>query len=376
MSRPIHIMHIQESLEVGGLENGVVNVVNNLEEESFRSTICCLKRIGSLADRICNPQVSCFCLKQKEGKRIFLPLILRKIIREQRVDIVHTHNFYGGLYGIIAAKIAGGNIKIVHGEHGSLQRENRRRIFLSMIIYSLSDKVVAMSRHQETFLNAIGISSKKTLTIQNGVDLKKFNIWPISIIQKKKRELNLVNAKTVIGCIGRLSQEKGHQYLIDAMNTVCSIIPETHLVLVGDGPLSKRLKEHVSALNLTLNIHFLGNRKDVNEIYPIFDIFALPSLSEGLSNVILEAMACHIPIIATDIRGNREILVHNETAILVPPALPSSLSEAILMLLEDPEKKDKLARAGREFVEKHFSLLRMVDNYAEMYRQLVSSTRK
>jgi sugar transferase (PEP-CTERM/EpsH1 system associated) len=371
--RRVHILHIQESLEVGGLENGVVNVANGLDPDLFRSTICCLNRLGPLAERLTNPEASCFSLDQREGKRILLPLRLGALIRRLDVDVVHTHNFYSGLYGIPAARLAGRGVRVVHGEHGMFQHEPRRRQLLGRVAYPFADRVIAVARDQEAILRDLGVPAEKLLTIFNGVDLDRFQ--PSEEALAHRHEVGCADAKAVIGCVGRLSEEKGHRYLIEAFQGISRAWAGVHLVIVGDGPLRKDLERYASGLACADRVHFTGRRQDVHEIYPMFDVFVLPSLSEGLPNAVLEAMACGRPVVATDVGGTREIL-DTRTALMVPPGSAARLADAIVRLLEDSVLRRQLGEALRVHVEEHWSLKRMVEDYSRVYSELASSRRR
>jgi sugar transferase (PEP-CTERM/EpsH1 system associated) len=367
-------MHIQESLEVGGLENGVVNVANNLDKGLFRTTICCINRLGNLAERIENPNVSCLTLDEGEGKKPMLPLTLSRLMNQKEVHIVHTHNFYSGIYGILAATCRLRRIGVIHGEHGMTQYRRTRRLSVAKHLYRLADRVVTMSKEQELFFRNLGIPDRKVVTILNGVDLKKFE--PGRDVVKKKRELGMERAKIIVGCAGRLSAEKGQRYLIEALGLLNREAPETHLLLAGDGPARDELLALSNQLGLSEQIHFVGSRNDMHEIYPLFDVFCLPSLTEGLSNVLLEAMASRAPIVATAVGGNRELLRHGETALLVPSGSEKSLAEAITMLIADAGLRTELARKARMYVEDKFSLTRMVADYSNLYLELWSSLNK
>ena len=294
-------------------------------------------------------------------------------MQERNVDIVHTHNFYAGFYGISAARLRGRTIRIVHGEHGMAQYKRKRRLLIGRVIYPLAHKIVTMSKDQELFFKRLGIPGDKLVTILNGVDLSRFN--GVIDREEKKTELGLSGANAIIGCVGRLSEEKGHQYLIRAIKHVNQKIPGVHLVLVGDGAARTALGELTRELDMERLIHFFGNRDDVNEIYPVLDLFCLPSLTEGLANALLEAMACRLPIVATSVGGNKELLTQMKNGVMVPSGSATSLAEAITMVLSDGGLRTSLAETGRRFVEEKFSLKRMVDDYANLYLELRSRER-
>jgi glycosyltransferase involved in cell wall biosynthesis len=373
----IHVMHVQESLEIGGLENGVINVSNGLDQSSFKTTICCLNRLGPLTGRIRNPNVSYFTLDQGEGKALHVPLTLRRIFRESSVDIVHTHDFYSGIYGIIGGRLAGGRVHVVHGEHGMILKDSRRRHIFGGLVYRLAHKHILVSRDLEVFMNRLGITPSKTVTILNGVDLDKFSSKRnLHDLKNKKKELGLPGTARLIGCIGTFSEKKGHRYLISAMKRIYDLMTDVHLVMIGDGPLGNNLRNQALELGLLERVHFIESRDDLDEVYPIFDIFAFPSLwGEGIANVLLEAMASGVPIVATNIRGNNELLRDDETALLASPESEEALSHNVMSLLSDSERSLRLSQAARRYVEQHFSLERMVNQYADIYRDLVSPYR-
>lgn len=369
----IHVLHVQESLEPGGLENGVVNLANGLEPGRFRTTICCLKRVGELAGRISNPQVAIVDLGQGPGKRPGLWFSLRTLIRDLEVDVVHTHNFYSGFYGVPAAFWSGRPVAIVHGEHGMLQHEPKRRLLLARLIYSLADTVLSVARDQERILRQLGIPAAKVRTILNGVDLGRFTAAAGEVPDEPLPAW--AGRGAVIGAVGRLSPEKGHRNLLNAFALLAATRPEARLVLVGDGPARGELERLAHQKGMSDRVHFLGMRTDVERIYPLFNVFVLPSLSEGMPNALLEAMSAGLPIVATAV-GEVADVVGEDAAVLVAPGSVQELVDAIAELLDRGERAAALGSAARRCVEKRFSLAAMIGHYEELYRSRVAQKRK
>ena len=189
--------------------------------------------------------------------------------------------------------------------------------------------------------------------------------------EKMKQELGIDNSDRIIGCVGTLRSVKGHKYLIQAIPLILDKFPHTRLVLVGDGPLRSELERLAEKLKVRERIMFLGYRPDVSELMNIFDIFILPSLSEGLSNVLLEAMAASKPVIATNVGGNPEVVEDGRTGLLVPPKDPKKIAEAVNELLDNKNKRLEMGKAGLERVKEKFSISKTVREYKEVYLEVL-----
>jgi glycosyltransferase involved in cell wall biosynthesis len=301
---------------------------------------------------------------------------LVRLIKQKRPDIVHTHSSKAGVLGRLAAKLAGVP-KIVHTPHGHVFyghfHPTAARIFLwiERLLTLITDRMVALTEGEKNdYINLSVCSSHKLLKIHSGVDLKPF--FKINgNTSQKKRSLGIDGEGSVIGFVGWLLPIKGPMYLLKAMADVWQSHPDTSLVFVGKGNLYQSLKDEVVKMNAKGRVTFLGWRSDIEEIMPIFDIFVLPSLNEGMGRVIVEAMAAGKPIVASRVGGIPDLVQHNENGILVPPADVPALAQSVNQLLDDPETAERLGSQGNSFCRR-LSLTAMVEKIDQMYSDLIT----
>ena len=366
------IFHILDSLNVGGLENGVVNLVNALDREKYSHIICCLRKVGPMAQRISNGvDVKIFSMNNN-SRDYFMPLKLRRLIRCFKPDIVHTRN-WGTIDGIIAAKLAGVKY-IIHGEHGreytDLQGSNFKRNLARCMLAIFVNYFVAVSDEIKYWLvNKVGISENKIITIINGVDTKKFYL-PIDKRQAKK-DLGIDPDTFIIGTVGRLDKVKNYKMLLDAVLLQKARESSFKVLFIGDGPERSGLGELVK-INQLLNVEFCGQKENVQDYLQTFDLFVLTSLAEGISNTILEAMAGGVPVLATRVGGNSEIVEDGITGSLIPSENHVLLSKKIGEYMKDRDLCEKQGMAGRLLCEKRYSLDVMVAKYDKLYSSIMT----
>jgi len=362
-------MHILDSLNVGGLENGVVNLVNYLDHSKYNHVICCLREVGVMAERLHRKDTEVICMGSRSTD-YFMPMKLIPLIDRIRPQVVHTRN-WGTIDGIIAAKLA--RVKyVIHGEHGreftDLHGSNYRRNLARWVLGRWVNLFVAVSDEIKSWLvNKVGIPEKKIVTIVNGVDTKKF--FPPADKKKVKQDLGIDPDTFIVGTVGRLDKVKNYEMLLKAMPLKSSEFPYK-LILIGDGPERANLEVFVTTHRLP-NVEFLGEKQNIRDYLQVFDLFVLPSLAEGMSNTILEAMATGIPIVATRVGGTPEIVEDGVTGSLIPSGGYDLLSEMITKYMNDRSLCETQGQAGRLRCEKLFSLNVMVEKYDRLYSKLL-----
>src|SRR3989338_7008654 len=211
-----------------------------------------------------------------------------------------------------------------------------------------------------------GIKKERLFFIDNGVDLESFSSKPDG--PELKSELGIISPRQIAGSIGRLSEEKGHRYLLEAAHEVIKEIPDITFLIIGCGPLEENLKSEAKRLNIDKNIIFTGFKKEIAKFLNIMDIFVLPSLIEEMTIALLEAMACRKPIIATNVGSVSKLIKDNETGALVNPGDAQGLAKAIIYLLKDKAKSRAMADKAYELVKNEFSSAKMARNYLNIYR--------
>jgi len=295
------------------------------------------------------------------------------IIRENGVRLLHTHGAKAGIVGRTAAVLAGVPVVLstVHNFVYQGRVSRVQKLLYSLIERGLSrftDHYITVSRALAEEIKSLdGIPAEKISVIYNGVDLKSFNMMLDCTV--KKRELGLDPYAPVVGTAGRLVSTKGISYFIRAAAEIKEVYPRTQFLVIGDGPERGKLESMARDFHLYPNIKFLGYRRDFPGLLPLINVFVVPSISEGLSIVTLEAMAARRPVVAFEVGGIPEIITNNRTGILVPVVDSSYLARAVIGLLKYPSRAERLGNCARDVVEEKFDHGLMVKRTEEVYRR-------
>lgn len=368
--RKIKIAHPTAALHVGGKENGMVNLVNAMSADIFDNYIFAFKRGGVLRHRIDPKQCHVVELGNRLGGDLRIYLKLVRHFRRHQFHLVHTRSWSSLLEGMIAAKITGVPL-LVHGEHGLIKDDTGIHVWVQRRFWALADQVMCVSEAlRESLVARIGFPRERIRVIKNGVELERFDLKVDR--HELKASLGIPPEAPVFGSIGRLVPVKDYASLIKAAKIVFAELPTAHLIFVGDGPLREELRALAQRLEIAAQVHFLNWRKDVPALMQILDVFVLSSISEGMSNSILEAMCSGTAVVATNVGGNPELVVNKETGLLVPSQEAPQMGKAILALLLDAKRRRAMGAAGRRRIEEQFSLQVMVRNYEKMYLEIAS----
>jgi sugar transferase (PEP-CTERM/EpsH1 system associated) len=368
----IKILHIMHSLQIGGLENGVVNLVNNLDNGRFRHIVCCIDSSGPMAKRFEMP-VEIFALQKGNGRDYLLPFKTAGLIRKIKPDIVHTRN-WSAIDGVIGARLAGVKY-IIHGEHGREATDpTGANNFRKRVRRGLSPwitKFITVSTELRNWLvHDIGISKQKVTQIINGVDTEQFK--PAEETQAEKIKFGFKPDSFIIGIVGRLDPVKDHETLFRAFKVFSDKNPESsYLVVLGKGQLEDRLKTVARELDISKKIIFAGDEVPIPEFYRCMDVYVLPSIFEGISNTILEAMASGLPVITTRVGGNTELVEDGQTGFLFNTGDYRSLAEKLTVYFMNSTLAREHGLAGRARTEKQFSVSEMVNKYEKIYTSLL-----
>lgn len=376
--RPL-IAHVLYRFDTGGLENGVVNLVNRLPADRFRHAIVALTEVTEFRRRIQRDDVQFVALNKPPGQGLWLYPRMRRLLRELKPSIVHTRNL-GALEMTVPAAWAGVPVR-VHGEHGwdTSDPDGRSRKFQWMrrAYRPFVHHYVALSRHLERYLvGSVGIAPGRLAQIYNGVDAQRFQPAAGGRGAIAGSPFN-DGAAWHVGTVGRLSPVKDQVLLARAFVRALELAPEARqrlrLVIVGEGPLRPQIEQVLRERDAAPLAWLAGDRSDVPDVLRGLDAFALPSLAEGISNTILEAMASALPIVATDVGGNAELLAGGmTTGCLVPPANVEAMAAALLQDFQHPEAARERGRRARAEVQRRFSLDAMVGAYADLYDGLLA----
>ncbi|MBU2622285.1 MAG: glycosyltransferase family 4 protein, partial [Proteobacteria bacterium] len=305
--------------------------------------------------------------------KTFFALI--KILRYERPDIVHTHTSKAGILGRWAAFFARVPI-IIHTPHGHVfwgyfgRLKTSFYIILEKVTAFITEKIIALTEQEKNdHLHLRIASGDKFSVVHSGIKLDRFlnlSVDPAAL----RRKLGISEGDLVVGTTGRLTPVKGHRHLIEAAANIVNARPNTTFVFLGDGELSDELKNMASKLGMKEKVKFLGWRPDVAEAMSIFGLFVLPSLNEGMGRVLVEAMALGKPIVASDVGGVLDLVVHGENGYLVPPGDVEELVNSINIFLSDPIKRKKMGNRGK-IVAADYSADAMVQKIDRLYRTML-----
>ena len=379
--RPL-ILHVVYSFAVGGLENGLVNLVNRMPAERFRHGIVALTEVSAaFCARIRSGDVVYESLHKGPGHLLKLYPRLHRIFRAHRPAIVHTRNL-AALEAVVPAWSAGVPVRI-HGEHGrdvgDLDGSNRKYRLVRRAYAPFVTRWVALSQDLDRYLvRRVGVPESRVDQICNGVDTERFR--PAATGRAPIAGCPFAGAELwLVGTVGRMQAVKDQTNLARAFVRAVRMRPDARrrmrLVMVGDGPLRATAESILAEGGAGGLAWFAGERDDVPDLLRGLDCFVLPSLAEGISNTILEAMASGLPVVATRVGGNPELLEDGLDGRLVPPGNPDALAEAIVGYFADAPLARRHARAARAAAEGRFSLDRMVADYVALYERVLAGPR-
>jgi sugar transferase (PEP-CTERM/EpsH1 system associated) len=380
MSLPPLIVHVVFRFGIGGLENGIVNLINRMPRHRWRHAVVALTEVSAdFAQRIERPDVRCIALGKKDGHLLRDYPRLYRLFRELGPAVVHTRNL-AALEAVVPAWAAGVPVRI-HGEHGWDMQDpsgkrrryrNVRRLYRPFV-----NRYVALSRHLEDYLEQqVNIPSEAISQIYNGVDTERFR--PPGDGRAAIPGCPFADPGLwLVGTVGRMEGIKDPLNLVHAFIQTRALDPaaarQMRLILVGDGALRAEALNVLERSGVQDRVWFAGERADVPRIMRGLDCFVLPSLAEGVSNTILEAMASGLPVVATRVGGNSELIESGMSGTLVPPGNSDALASGILGYCNDRTLARRHAKAAHRVVETRFSLTRMVADYVNVYERALAA---
>lgn len=370
--RPL-IAHVMHRFDTGGLENGVVNLINHMPEDRYRHAVVALTDVTGFRDRVKRRDVEFVALRKPAGQGVWQFPKWYRMLRRMRPDIVHTRNL-----AALECQIPAWGARIpvrIHGEHGrdvgDLDGSNRtyqrvRRFYRPFVHHYL-----ALSRDLAQYLSqAIHVPDSRITQVYNGVDTSRFQPAPEGPVPIQDCPFHPAQ-HWIVGTVGRMQAVKDQVMLARAFVHALELDPtlkaRLRLVMVGDGPLRAQAQAVLQDAGVAGLAWMPGERSDVADIMRGLHLFALPSLAEGISNTVLEAMASALPVIATDVGGNADLVVQGETGQLVAAADPLAMARQLLRLARQPGQAQRMGLAGRQRVESQFSMQAMVTNYQRVY---------
>jgi len=368
--QPMNVLHVISALPVGGVENQLCLVLKHYDRARVFPHVCSLTSKGEVGQEIETAGIEVVSLN-KLRHRFDWGIVkgLMEVIRQRNIQVVRTHQYHANLYGRLAAWLCGVPC-IVPSIHNVYTRDRKvHRRLLNNLLGRISDTVIAVSAAVKDDIIAYdGLPADKIRVLYNGVEEARFTGIDRS---GARAALHIPTDSAVVGTVGRLTYQKGQKYLVQAMSMVLKEFPRTVLLIVGDGPAGNELRELVKQKGIEGTVVFTGSRRDVPDMLAAMDIFVFPSLWEGLPNALVEAMAAGKPIIATDIKPNREVLGPEHAGIFVPCEDSSAIAVGITQLLRDRESALRLASAAQERALSQFTINRTVRAYTNLFEEIL-----
>ncbi len=366
----LRIMHVVSDLRRGGMEFGILKLMAGLGSENFEHRFCTTRKFDSDFVRAHGLEGK-LDVAAGNGKGLQFPLFrLKKIFQHYRPHIVHTRN-WGALEAVPAARLAGVPV-VIHSEHG-YEVDNlrglpmRQRLFRKMA-YSMTDVVFTVTRELRDYhARQSWTDPERVRVVYNGVDADRFA--PNAQTRARvRRELGIAQTTCLIGSVGRMVPIKDYGTFLCAADQLRTRGADLSVLLVGSGSELDSLKRRASAIeSLRGRVHFPGASDHVPDVLNAMDVFVLPSLGEGMSNTILEAMACGLPVVVSDVGGNPEVVGGQNSGLLFKPGDAVALAQALAGLVDQPELRQTLGLSARERAVTKFSLKSMMERYKELY---------
>jgi glycosyltransferase involved in cell wall biosynthesis len=358
----IKIVHVVEDLKIGGIERIIEHIALFLNARRFEIDVLCLSEGGAIADKLVTHKKNVTILNITNFHNPFSVLKVATWLKRKKIDIVHTHGYPAGVLGRVASFFAGVPC-IFHHVHSTYFNLHKRNHLIERFLGRFTQKVICCSESVKRYvLEQENIPEDKLIVIYNGIPEPK--TLKASEVKGLRKSLDIPRKSKVIGCVASLTQHKGHRYLLEALQT----IDDTYLLLIGDGPLRRKLADKASTLNIDSRVIFAGSQIEATLYMHIMDIVVLSSAErEGLGISLIEAMALSKPVVATNIGGIPEVVDDGRTGILVSPRDSDALANALRKLLTSAELMRDLGLQGRERYIEMFTLNNMLRRIEELY---------
>ena len=384
-SSRLRVLHLLHSFESGGTERQAVELLKRLDPVRYDVRLAALRRHGPLYAQIEHrfPTVPEFPLTSFYDRNAVRQLRrLCALLKVERIDILHTHDFYAGMLGVVAARLTG--IIAITGQRNMRQSDRLAHKWGQRFIVRMAHRVMGNSKAiRDQIIHARTAPPQKLVVIPNGLATWEPVEDEATIRTNRRirhdalcRELGIETNAKLIGIVANLRPVKGHRYLIEAAPRILQHHPAAHFVLVGDGELREELKKLVMRLGLGSHVHWLGWRADASNLTAAFTLSVLTSLHEGLPNSVMEAMAAGTPVLATAVGGVGELIRDGETGFLASAADAKALASRICRVLANEDESLNIGMRGRSFVMSQFTMQRMVSDVQDLYDHLVPDARR
>jgi sugar transferase (PEP-CTERM/EpsH1 system associated) len=373
MNKPLHILQVVHSLAIGGTERVVCDLVRRFNDGEFRTSVCCLDGLGEFGAELRAGGVRVHVLGRKPGLDISITARLRNLYRQEKVDLIHAHQYTPYFYAAAAAFRAGMRPVIFteHGRHWPDQLRLKRAMANQLLSLTTAAYTAVSEFSRQSLVQFEKMPGRKIQVIYNGIDVDDVRC-AIDDRQRLRRDAGLNDDDLLVLSIGRLDPIKDFGTLIGAFAEAARRSPRAFLWIAGDGDeaYKRQLHQSITELGMVDRVKLLGARRDVGALLTACDLYALPSITEALSMTILEAMVAGRAVLATQTGGNPELVVDQTTGVLVPVGNVPAMAQALAHLLEDGSRRQRMGAAGRARVEKLFSKEQCFAQYRDLYRSV------
>lgn len=368
--RPVNVLRVVIGLNQGGVQQGVLNLFRGLDPHRFRPIACALENNGAIGREIAAAGFEVIVLgHRRKGLGIGIVRDLVRLIRDREIQIVHGSSYHPSLYGRVAGLLAKAPILISH-EHVVFIHRRSKRCLYSHLLGRVTDAHIAVSRAvRDQVVSWYWLHPERVRVIHNGVDVERFR--PGISREEAKRRLGLSPDAVTVMTTCRLDPEKGHRYLFEALRP---LLPERklQLIVVGTGRGEAAVRTAAEGERVAAATTFTGLRRDIPEVLAAADVFVSPTLQEGFSNALLEAMAMARPVIVTDVAGSTEAVTPERDGLVVPPADAGALRGALVRLLDDAALRQRIGAEARDTVLTKFATAHFAAGVQALYEELVS----
>lgn len=369
----MRLMQLVLSLEIGGTERLVVDLARRLRGET-EIALCCLDRLGVWGEELQREGIPLYCLQRRHGVDLRAVWRLGGMLRRQRIDLLHCHQYSAFFYGALASVLSP-STKVLFTEHGRAYPDivSRKRALGNRLLAPLADGITSVSQAVKLALvNLEQLPARRIQVVYNGVEPRLYTVPP-ETAAVQRAALGIAPNELAIGTVGRLDPVKDHLTLIEAFVIVRRQLPQVKLFIVGDGEMRATLERAIRLHHLEQAVSILGFRADIPLLLSAFDVFALASRNEGMPVTILEAMAAGLPVVATAVGDNPSIVEDGTTGRLCPSEQPGQFAQGLIELLRDESARRRMGIAGRERLLQRFTSERMLKQYRSIYDSLMEN---
>ncbi len=360
-----------QSLEIGGAERQVLELALGLRKLGHNVSICCLNTLGLLADEAISRGIEVICLNKKYRYDLRVIFKLNRLIRNRKIDVLHTFLFGADLWGRIAGRLANVKVLLTSNRSGGVYYE-KKEYWFDRILWPLADGIISNTNAgKDALVKKTGISESYIKVVHNGFDFRRFE----NLLEKEqaRKNLDLPSQGKVVAMTGRVWPGKNHKMMVRVARIIKEKVPDVRFLVIGISisDWDQIVKQYAGQEGVLDNILFLGQRTDVPELLAAADAGILCSLNEGFPNAVMEYMAAGLPVVATDVGGVRDLVVPNKTGYLVLSDDATTMAQKLMELFNDPAKAMGMGQAGKKIVYEKYDFMLLATKIARIYDEIL-----